>query len=149
MDGVDLHPGGARQHRRIATGQIDGANRLGLVRRKTIDERDQAAADLGLILSGGNRFAVQRLRSPRLRAITDRMADNAVEPGLDAFRVLKLVEVPGGPQQGVLEDVVGSVWISYPPADEGSEAIQIGQQTCLRLLLGWRRHAISPRSCAS
>lgn len=149
MDGIDLHPGQARQHRRITICQIDRADRFGLIRREAIDERNQAAADLGLIRRGGHRIGFQRLRRPRSGAITDRVADDAVEPGVDAFRVRKLVEVPGGSQQGILEDVVNGVWIGHPPADEGPETFQIGQHTCQRLALGRRRHGVGPDRCAS
>ncbi len=149
MDGIDLHAGHARQHRRITICQIDSADRLGLVRGEAIDERNQAAADLGLFGCGGNRFGIDGQYRTRASAIPDRVAEDAVEPGIDTFRVLELVEVPGSSQQGILEDVVSGVRICHPSANEGPEAVQIGQQPFLGLALGRCCHGVGPGRCAS
>lgn len=128
MDGVDLHPGSTSRLRRIPTRQIHGAYRVRLVRGQAIDKRDEAATHIRLVRRGGYGISIQRMGSPRPGSIADRVTDNAIEPGIDAIGVLELLQMPGGPQQGILEDVIHGVLIGYPTADEGSETVQIGRQ---------------------
>ncbi len=149
MDGVDRHAIRLGQRIRVATFEIDGTDRIGLIRWQAVDQRQEALADLVLLRRRRSGLDLQRLHVPYAGPIEDRMADDAVEPGVDALGILELVEVTGRPQECILEDVVDRMRIRHPAPDEGAEAVQISQQTRLGLALRRCRHGVGPSRWAS
>lgn len=64
MDGVDRHASRLGQANRVTTRQIDGADRLGLIRWQAINQREEALADLAPVRRRHSGLDIQRLRVP-------------------------------------------------------------------------------------
>jgi len=111
------------------TRQIHPPQGLGAVVRESIDEPYKAVADLPLIGVRRRGLVLESLGARGTGGeVGDTVAQDAVEPGVQALVVLHLVNRPRSPREGILQDLVGQMRIPHSSTHERAKALNIVSQ---------------------
>ena len=135
------------ESRRIAAGQIEFADELGMLRFERRNQRFHTGAD-GAFLLGIRRmvqFVPEALNgsargvAPAVE-IDNRVAQDSIEPRDDLFIIAHLIDGFQGLEQALLHHIGRQVWVAHPAPREGGEGIEFLEQLIFEFhpLIQWQ-----------
>lgn len=116
-----------RRHRFARSAiEVYPAQRLGMLLRKPFHELVKTLTHVVLVVDRCYRILVQHLGVYLgSTKVGDSVAQDAVEPRIQTFVILELVDGPGSARKGALKNLISQMGIAHPPTDEGPEAFEI------------------------